>query len=297
MHHMKADVPDNYYNMWFETHGEERSSNASAVLLLLHGFTGSHFTWDRLCGKLSKDRFFLIVPDLLGHGKSSGIAPTNSKAMTLEATSDNLLRLLGVLGVSKTALLGYSLGGRIALHFALKHQDRLTCLILESASPGIQDPKEREKRKMEDDSLAKDIEKYGLDWFVEKWENLQLFATQKDLDLQIFEMVRKERLSHTANGLAMSLRSAGTGTMEPLWSQLGRLEIPVLLIVGEKDEKFLTIGEEMKKRMSSNCTIKVVTNAGHATHLENPELFEDIVKQFLDDICQNTGEEEEEAAR
>jgi 2-succinyl-6-hydroxy-2,4-cyclohexadiene-1-carboxylate synthase len=274
-------------NLWFETHGKKSSQKAS-TLLLLHGFTGSHFTWDRLCRKLSEDCFFLIVPDLPGHGRSAVLATPNSKAMTLDATSDNLRKVLDVTGVRKTALLGYSLGGRIALHFALKYQDRLTCLILESASPGIRDPKERETRKMEDDSLANDIEKYGLGWFADKWENMPFFATQQLLDPQALEMVRRERLSHTANGLAASLRSAGTGMMEPIWSHLDRLKIPVLLIVGEKDKKFMKIGEEMKKRMPSNCTIKIVKNEGHAIHLENPELFEEIVKQFLDDVYRNT---------
>ncbi len=282
---LEGKVLDNC-NLWFETYGERRLQEKSSVLLL-HGFTGSHLTWKRLCGKLSKEHYFLITPDLPGHGRSERAALPASKDLTIDATSDILQNLLDVLDVGKTALLGYSLGGRIALNFALKHQERLTCLILESASPGIQDPEEREKRKMEDDSLAKELENNGLAWFVNRWENLGLFATQKDLDPKTFEIVRRERLSHTASGLAMSLRSAGTGTMEPLWSQLGRLAIPVLLIAGEKDEKFLTIGEEMVKRMPSNCTLSVMKNSGHAPHLENPDFFEETVKQFLDGIYKN----------
>lgn len=258
--------------LWFETHGDKHD----ATVVLLHGFTGSHLTWERLCSRLVENRF-LVVPDLPGHGRSGAVSVTN-----MDDTSDSILRVLDLLGIRKTALLGYSLGGRIALHFAMKYQDKVSCLLLESASPGIQDSKER---RAKDDSLAKDIEQNGLDWFVEEWENLQLFATQKNLNPEVIQGVRNVRLSHAASGLAMSLRSMGIGRMKPMWSELGRLEIPVLLIVGEKDEKFTMIAEEMKKRMI-NCAIKVMKNAGHATHLENPEMFEDIAKQFLD-TCKN----------
>jgi 2-succinyl-6-hydroxy-2,4-cyclohexadiene-1-carboxylate synthase len=280
---MQSDFTAGNCDMWFETQGK-KNSKSSQTLLLLHGFTGAHSTWKTLCEKLSKMGYFLILPDLPGHGRSATIGPPLCKDMTLDEISGHLQKLLDILGVGKTALLGYSMGGRMALHFAIKFQDRLTCLILESGSPGIQDPKEREMRKIEDDSLAMDIEKHGLDWFVDKWENVQLFQSRKTLNPQIIELARKERFSQTVNGLANSLRFAGTGIMEPLWSQLEELKVPVLLIVGEKDRKFRSIAEEMKKHMSSNCSIGLVKSVGHAPHIESPEVFEDIVKQFLSDM-------------
>lgn len=270
------------YNIWFKTYGEKSKRS----MLLLHGFTGTHLTWTDLCEILMK-KYFLIVPDLPGHGKS-GISPT-PEFMNLDATSDNLLKLLNLLGIRKGALLGYSLGGRVALNFALKYQEHLTCLILEGASPGIQDPTEREKRKVEDDALASDLEKYGRNWFVERWENTPLLATQKDLHSPVIEMIKKERLSNTGKGLSMSLKSVGTGRMKPLWDQLGRLQIPVLLMVGEKDQKFLATAEAMKRRMP-NCTLKVVEGAGHCNHLEKPAIFEDIIEQFLGTCSFSGGE-------
>lgn len=270
------------YSIWFKTYGERSKPSA----LLLHGFTGTHSTWTDLCEILTKG-YFLTVPDLPGHGRS-GI-PSSSEFMNLDATCGNLLKLLNTLRIRKIALLGYSLGGRIALNFALKHQERLTCLILEGASPGIQDSTEREKRKAEDDALASDIEKYGRDWLVKLWENIPLLATQKDLGSPVIEMIKSERLSNTANGLSMSLKSAGTGRMQPLWERLGRLEIPVLILVGEKDRKFLAIGEAMR-RCIPNCTLKIVEGAGHCTHLEKPAIFENLVVRFLD-TCSFPGEE------
>jgi 2-succinyl-6-hydroxy-2,4-cyclohexadiene-1-carboxylate synthase len=274
----QRDLMSDDCRMWYGTHGIPDTP----AITMLHGFTGSHATWTKLEEELSKDSFFLIAPDLPGHGRSANLI--DPEIMTLGGISDDLHRLLDSRGIKKTALVGYSMGGRAALYFALKYSDRIDCLILESASPGIQDPWEREKRRAVDAVLAADIEKFGIPWFVEKWEGMQLFATQKEMDPEVRESVRKERMSQSARGLAMSLSYAGSGAMEPLWARLGDLRIPVLLIVGRRDEKFLTIGKEMQERMAENCVLKVVEDAGHAPHLENPVEFGKIVKQFLSEI-------------
>lgn len=265
---------NNVRSLWFEAAGK----STYAPLVLLHGFTGTHNAWDDICKRLA-NKCFLITPDLPGHGKSVAFRAMNE--MSLDATSDALLEVLDRVRVEKTALLGYSLGGRVALDFALKYHHRLTSLILESASPGILNRAERQERRKADDALARDIERYGLDWFVRYWEDTSLFATQKTLGQQVIQRIRSERLSNTTKDLAMSLRSASTGRMRPLWDQLESLEIPVLLIVGEKDEKYLATAKEMKNRIP-HCTLSVVEGAGHATHLENPGAFGQIVETFLD---------------
>lgn len=264
---------ENVTRLWFETAGK----NSDPSLALLHGFTGTHHTWDEVRGRLGKGRF-LIVPDLPGHGKSVGFRTVEE--MSFDATSDTLVKVLDLAGVERTALLGYSLGGRIALNFALRHQNRLTCLILESTSPGIRDHKERQGRRKEDDALADGIVRYGLKWFVKHWEDTPIFATQKNLNSRVIQRVRNDRLSNTPTGLAMSLRSTGAGRMRPLWDSLGSLEIPVQLIVGRRDEKYLAISEEMKE-LIPHCTLNVVEGVGHATHTENPVAFWRIVESFL----------------
>ena len=242
--------------------------------MLLHGFTGSHFVWERLCDNL-EDEYFIVLPDLPGHGNSAGVSDMN-----VDQTSDAILSLLDDLKLEKVALLGYSLGGRIALNFATRYEERLVGLILESASPGILDMKEREKRRLEDKALAEDARRYGLSWFLEEWENRDLFASQKSLPEDERQRVRNERLVNTAAGLANSLEHAGAGAMLPMWSKLGGLQMPVLLIAGEKDRKYLSIAEEMKER-TSNCILKIIENAGHTTHLENYCKFNETVREFL----------------
>src|SRR5207253_3632168 len=131
----------------------------------------------------------------------------------------------------QATLLGYSMGGRIALYTAFSSFFR--ALILESASPGLADPGEREQRRLSDETLAASIERDGVPAFIERWENLPLFASQKTLPLDCREKLHQQRLQNSATGLAQSLRGVGTGVQQSLYAQLPTLNIPVLLIAGE----------------------------------------------------------------
>jgi 2-succinyl-6-hydroxy-2,4-cyclohexadiene-1-carboxylate synthase len=266
-------------SIWFETKGE-RSNDP---LLLLHGFTGTHRTWDDLVERLA-EKHFLMLLDLPGHGRS-GTSPSRAK-MGLGPTSDtvaDLVRLnMGDGGGRKPVILGYSLGGRVALDLACGHQELLSGLILEGASPGIERDEEREERRAKDDALADEIERRGLEWFVDYWQDTPLFATQKDLPPRDFEGIRRDRLSNSARGLAMSLRGAGTGEMVPLWDKLENLRIPVLFVVGERDRRYAQTGEAMRRRIPRSVVAEVEA-AGHCVHVERPEEFADLVERFLED--------------
>jgi 2-succinyl-6-hydroxy-2,4-cyclohexadiene-1-carboxylate synthase len=267
-------------SIWFETRGDR----SNETLVLLHGFTGTHRTWDLLSERLAQ-RHFLILPDLPGHGRS-GISPSRDR-MGVGPTSDAIAEVIRLAmgeeggGNRKAALLGYSLGGRIALGIACKHQELLSCLILEGASPGIERDDEREERRAEDDALADEIERRGVEWFVDYWQETPLFATQKDLPRQIFEKIRRDRLSNSSRGLAMSLRAAGTGRMVPLWDRLEALRMPVLLVVGKKDRRYAETADSMRKRIPGSVVAEV-EEAGHCVHVEEPEGFARLVERFLE---------------
>ncbi len=271
------------YDLWFETNGERERPG----VVLLHGFTGSLTNWGELLGSLSED-YFVVTPDLPGHGRSG--ESTEAEEMSLEATCDGLVNILDELGVRKVALLGYSLGGRVALTFGCTHQDRLSCLILESTSPGIRDAAERERRRLEDDRLAADIRERGVPWFVKHWEDLPLFATQKELPAETFQRIRDQRLSNRASGLSMSLSGAGTGRMSPLWSSLGGVKVPVLLLAGSRDERYVEASKAMKE-MIPRSTLRVLDGAGHCTHVERPATFAQAVVHFLSEHARGDGDE------
>lgn len=247
------------------------------VLVMLHGFTGSAAGWANHLDILANSGLRVIAFDLLGHGKSD--APGDPRRYAIEYCQQDLLAALQELGVGKSEaiLLGYSMGGRIALYTAFSGFFR--ALILESASPGLEDPAEREQRRLSDEVLAANIERDGVPAFIDRWEKLPLFASQRILPFESREALRRQRLKNRAIGLAQCLRGAGTGVQPSLYARLPTLHTPVLLIAGELDTKFTTIARRMAKALPQS-QLCIVPGAGHTVHLEKPEEFDSLVGEF-----------------
>lgn len=250
---------------------------AGRPLLLLHGFTGSAAGWLALAARLAPHRRTVAV-DLIGHGQSN--APADAERYRMEQCVADLLALLDTLEIAQTDVLGYSMGGRVALQMAASAPARVSTLILESSSPGLADPAERQARIAADEALADSIERDGLAAFVDRWEQLPLFASQAALSAEIRAHQHAQRLQNNPQGLANSLRGMGTGRQTSLWNQLPQLHIPTLLIAGELDQKYCVIAEQMAQALP-NVQNVVIPNAGHTVHLEQPERFALIVMEFL----------------
>src|SRR5258707_8441027 len=249
------------------------TSGSGMPLVLLHGFTGSTKTWAQHIPELSAHHQVIAV-DLLGHGQSD--SPDDPARYSMECCTRDLAKLFDQFGLERCYLLGYSMGGRVALHFALTYPEWLLGLILESASPGIADPQERQARLASDVELAERIERHGLGALVNYWEHLPLFATQSTLPIDMQEHVRRERLANNPRGLANSLRGLSTGAQPSLWQRLNELEVPTLPIVGALDTKFMEIGQAMTATLP-NAQLEIVYGAGHTIHLEQPKDFRSIV--------------------
>lgn len=251
---------------------------AGVALLMLHGFTGSSTTWDDLRTRIG-DRYRTIAADLPGHGRST--APAEPRRYRLPRLADDLARLLDAAGVDRAAVLGYSLGGRVALHLALAHPDRVAALALESASAGITDAGDRARRVTDDEALADAIEREGITTFVDRWERLPLWDSQARLPAATRAALRTQRLANDPAGLANCLRGAGAGVEPPLDDRLPRLPAPTLLLAGALDEKYVALNERMQSRMPG-AVLRIIPDAGHAVHLEQPAAFAGAVTAFLD---------------
>ena len=260
----------------------ERAEHAGSgpPLLLLHGFTGSGASWAPQL-ETFRHHFDVVAVDLIGHGRSD--APAGPERYRIESAVADLVALLDTLAIARAAVLGYSMGGRVALHLALAAPERLSALVLESASPGIDDPVERAARVRSDEALAVRIERDGVEAFVDEWERIPLFASQARLPAEVWERQRAQRLATSATGLANSLRGMGAGAMAPVGARLGELAMPVLLVVGELDVKYVALGHDMVAAIP-NARLAVVPDAGHTVHLEQPAAFEQIVLGFLEDV-------------
>ncbi|MDQ2884737.1 MAG: 2-succinyl-6-hydroxy-2,4-cyclohexadiene-1-carboxylate synthase [Chloroflexota bacterium] len=252
-------------------------SDHAGTLVLLQGFTGSARNWESLFADLALPGWRVVALDMLGHGRSS--VPDDAARYGMEHCQEDILAVLQELGVQagEAVLLGYSMGGRIALYTAFSRFFR--ALILESASPGIADVREREQRRSSDNALAAFIEQEGVAPFVERWEKLPLFASQSNLPIAQQEALHRQRLQNQAAGLANSLRGVGTGAQPALSAQLSTLDLPVLLIAGELDAKFCHIARQMARDLP-HATLHIVAGAGHTVHLEQPAVFAQLVTQF-----------------
>jgi len=254
---------------WYEVHGEK-----GIPLVLLHGFTGSTKTWQFFVEQ-RPEQFQLIVVDLPGHGKTK-----TKQLKSMEDCCADLKKLFDELGLQKFHLAGYSMGGRTALSFAMFYPESIVSLILESASPGLEEVEERKERVEKDEELARKLETEGIESFVHFWENLPLFATQKHLTVSLQDSIRRGRLAQSASGLAASLRSMGTGQQPSWWHLLGNLKLPVLLLVGELDTKYVELNQKMQAKLSAGEHV-VCQDTGHAVHIEDEQLFIDHVVRFI----------------
>lgn len=234
------------------------------TVLLLHGFTHTGSSWEPVVAALG-ERYRALTPDLRGHGSAGGTEP-----VTLEAVLGDLD---GMAGSQPLTLVGYSMGGRIALHAALAWGERVKRLVLIGAGPGIADPAEREQRRLADEQLADEIEGLSIEEFARRWARTPVLA---GLPRDVAERAHADRLRSSPGGLARALRGLGTGALPSLWERLGELAMPVSLVVGERDEKFRAIAEEMARAIPKAEGI-VVPGAGHAVHLEAPAAVAELV--------------------
>lgn len=265
-------------------------SGQGPAVVLLHGFTGSAASWGLIRDRLAQ-RYRVLMIDLPGHGGTE--SPADPVRYAMEPVAADIVALLSRLGVERAHLVGYSMGGRLALFMALRYPGHWRSLTLESALPGLSDPAERTERVAADNALADWIEAHSLAQFVDRWEALPLFETQQRLSPQRRAEQRQQRLANHRSGLANSLRGMGTGQQPSLWSELNELKMPVHLTVGALDTKFTAIATEMSLRIPQ-AQLTILSGAGHTLHLEQPEAMADHVLTFLDDAANHLAQAEQQ---
>src|SRR5699024_217633 len=226
-----------------------RIDGRGEVLVLFHGFTSAQTTWDNIYDELITEYQVLTI-DLPGHGET--MVQANK---TMEEFSDDFNALLDSLKITKIHLLGYSMGG-------------------------IADPFERQRRKEADKALAEKILIEGVEAFVDYWEDLPLFDTQKNLPETVQSKIREERLYQTKWGLSMALVFMGTGTQPSWWDSLTTIDYPLTLIVGEYDPKFIEINEQINQ-LYKDAKLYTIKEAGHCVHLEKEAEFKQIVRDHI----------------
>lgn len=227
------------------------------TLMLLHGFAGTHRTWDLVVPELDPERYNPLVPDLRGHGTRGHVRPVTFDACVRDVLDH---------APHEVVLCGYSFGGRVAQHAALAAPERVTRLVLVATSGGLDDPAERDARRAQDEALASEIEDLTAAAFADRWQAQPIFAGTPP---QAAAVWREDLLRNEPRGLAEALRGLGTGVMEPVWHRLCELAMPVTVVVGDRDEKFRRLADRYLAALPA-AELVVIPGAGHGVPREAP---------------------------
>jgi 2-succinyl-6-hydroxy-2,4-cyclohexadiene-1-carboxylate synthase len=234
---------------------------------LLHGFTQSGKSWHEVIS-LMPPGWKWVLPDLRGHGLTS-VKPGGP--YTMDACTADLEMLWGHLGIARSHLVGYSMGGRLALHVAAARPDRVLSLLTIGAHAGLEE-EAREGRRRGDEALAQRIEKDGIEAFVNYWSSLPLFEGLERRGPSFVAQLRTARMDNHVVGLAESLRGMGAGAMRPVWESLARVTCPCTFVAGQLDHGYAASARRLAASVPDGRVV-IVQRAGHTVHQERPETF------------------------
>ncbi|PZV25776.1 MAG: 2-succinyl-6-hydroxy-2,4-cyclohexadiene-1-carboxylate synthase [Snowella sp.] len=268
---IEQDLAIAEYHFHYQSGGNRRGQ----PLLFLHGFMGDCQEFDPILPYFWDD-FYCLVIDLPGHGQTEVTGDDSHYGM--EKTAIALIDFLNYLQLSKIGLIGYSMGGRLALYLALHFPEKFSYLILESASPGLQSAIARKKRIEHDEQWIKKLKNENFSDVLSEWYQQNLFNSLRKLPN--FPDLFARRLNNSPEKLAKSLQYLGTGQQISLWEKLRQGSVPLLLLVGGQDHKFVAINQKIAVDYPQ-AQLQVFSHCGHNLHLEDSHNFALILRQFL----------------
>jgi 2-succinyl-6-hydroxy-2,4-cyclohexadiene-1-carboxylate synthase len=260
-----------------------RYGSGPARLVLLHGFTGGGRSFEHLFGEGAPLELDVqaLCPDLPGHGDAPALPAAPGEPFTAAAAL--VARTAAKAFGGPIHLAGYSMGARLALAVALEFPQVVRSLVLESGGAGLASPALRAERRAADEELAKLLDREGLRAFLAKWEVAPVLAGLQALPQPVQDSLRERRLRNDPHGLAWSLRALGQGAQPSYWHRLSELQCPVLLLHGEKDEKFTQLARRLSQQLPRARLVQLeqIDGAGHTPHLEQPALYAGALRRFL----------------
>ncbi len=280
-----APAPTNEFD--FDWNGQrlhvyQWGDQGSVPVVALHGFMQTGMSWSVVAGALSADHCVYAL-DLIGHGKSG--KPTSPESYSYAAAIDSVQAFLREVacasGQRRAHLLGYSMGGRVAAGVAAKERDCLYSLVLESCNLGSSTEEDRTAAELRNSGWAAQLRADGMDPFVEYWEQLPLFATQRELGLD--SVLREERLANSAESMALCLEGMGKHAMpleDEAFAALSATWVPIKYLWGQEDAKSQPIAHRFEHEGFDVASL----STGHNVHLEAPALYTKAVQEFLSGI-------------
>jgi 2-succinyl-6-hydroxy-2,4-cyclohexadiene-1-carboxylate synthase len=257
-------------------HYSVQGGRARPVLLFLHGFMGCAGDWDKLIAEM-RDEARCIVVDLPGHGRSVNLTDPGMYAVT--GLLGTLTSLLNRENIGECAVVGYSMGARLAVQWAISIPDRIRGILLESGSPGLRTEEERRRRRRNDSELAHRLVTHGLQDVLDDWYGQGVFASLASKPLLRARLIA-QRLRNNPAELARALTSLGAGQHPYLWPAMCRLRCPIHAVTGMEDPKYIAVARKLAGP-PLHAPWTSVPDAGHNVHAEQPDAFVHILRGFL----------------
>ena len=256
------------------------------AILFLHGFMGDRTEFELTIADISK-QFYCVAINLPAHGEIDVIKQMTDQIAdqddyyTIQSTANLVIKFLDFLRIEQCFLVGYSMGGRLALYLTIYFPQYFHKVVLESASAGLRTAAEKSNRLAKDQKLATELEHlkhHDFRLFLENWYQQSIFASLRSHPN--FPQMLEKRLNNSPAQLAKSLRNLSIGMQPSLWEKLSENEVPLLLLVGELDLKFVQINQQMQQ-LCKLSQLEIVPNCGHNIHFENPNLFIEKIQSFF----------------
>ena len=257
-------------------HIDTAGGTGMPCIFMLHGFLGSGKDW-RHCADKLQSRYACFMPDLPGHGATTAL---DNAPHTFEDIAGQLAEAAIRIRTGPIHLVGYSMGGRLALYLALHYPDLFNSAVIVSSSPGLRTEEERARRRESDDRLAERLND-DFEGFLEEWYNMPLFESLRNHSL--FPEILERRRENNPVALAPALRQLSTGRQPSLWDKLTENKLPTGFFMGEKDTKYVEIARQMVN-LCPDSEQFIFPDCGHTLHIENRHLFLNRLTAFLQHI-------------
>jgi len=253
------------------------------TVIALHGFTGSGQDFQPIV-QLAQGHLNWYTLDLPGHGPNTSLI---TKDYSLELYLDAIHTVAQFYKLNQFILLGYSMGGRLALHYTIRYPTAVKALTLIGVSPGIEKFKERQERFKQDQKLSKWILKNDIKTFIDFWMQTPPIRSQKNIPPSLLHTFLERKYQHLPSGLSAALIGLSPGKIYSLWKEIKNITCPTLIISGEKDLEYIKIGKTMATLLQNACYLSI-PEAGHCAHLENLPTFS---KEFLNFLSSTHNEQ------
>lgn len=241
-------------DIYYEVHGQ------GPVILLTHGYSATAQMWKGQIAPFSKNHT-LVVWDMRGHGQSD--YPQDQSHYSEEATVADMLALLDKIGARTAIVGGLSLGGYMSLAFYRAHPEHVSSLLIIDTGPGFKNDEAREG------------------WNKYARETADRYEQQGLASLQSASKERSTAAHRSVDGLVRAGRGMLTQRDDRVMRVLPEIKVPSLIVVGSEDKPFLNAADYMAAKIPGSEKV-VIPGAGHAANIDQPDIFNRAVLDFLE---------------